>query len=129
MVFMIVIGAFIFGQFLAITRLPTTLVDVGSPDCRFRQSSIIIGIVIFYLILGLFIDMVAAMFITLPIMLPAVTQLGYDPIWFGVLVVFLCRNRACNAAVRARAFHHQWRHQGSKFSEVAAACCHLSWRI
>ena len=50
---------------------------------------IIVGIVIFYLVLGLFIDMVAAMFITLPILLPAVTHLGYDPIWFGVVVIVM----------------------------------------
>lgn len=88
MVFMIVIGAFIFGQFLSITRLPTSI-STWITGLPVAPVVVIIGIVIFYLILGLFIDMVAAMFITLPIILPAVTQLGYDPIWFGVLVVFL----------------------------------------
>ncbi len=88
MVFLIVIGAFIFSHFLSITRLPTTLSSLitGLPVA---PVVIIIGIVVLYLILGLFIDMVAAMFITLPIILPAVTELGYDPVWFGVLVVFL----------------------------------------
>ncbi|OGA74470.1 MAG: hypothetical protein A3G81_14645 [Betaproteobacteria bacterium RIFCSPLOWO2_12_FULL_65_14] len=88
MVFMIVIGAFVFSHFLSITRLPTTLSTLitGLP---FEPVVIIVGIVVLYLILGLFIDMVAAMFITLPIILPAVIKLGYDPIWFGVLVVFL----------------------------------------
>jgi C4-dicarboxylate transporter, DctM subunit len=88
MVFLIVIGAFIFSHFLSITRLPTTLSDMitGLPVA---PIVIIIGIVVLYLILGLFIDMVAAMFITLPIILPAITKLGYDPIWFGVLIVFL----------------------------------------
>lgn len=88
MVFLIVIGAFIFGQFLAITRLPTSI-SSWITELPVAPIIVIIGIVIFYLILGLFIDMVAAMFITLPILLPAVIQLGYDPIWFGVLVVFL----------------------------------------
>ena len=50
---------------------------------------VIVGIVILYLLLGMFIDMIAAMFLTLPIILPAVLSLGYDPIWFGVLMVFL----------------------------------------
>jgi tripartite ATP-independent transporter DctM subunit len=88
MVFLIVIGAFIFGQFLSITRLPTSI-SAWITGLPVAPIVVIIGIVIFYLILGLFIDMVAAMFITLPILLPAVVQLGYDPIWFGVLVVFL----------------------------------------
>jgi tripartite ATP-independent transporter DctM subunit len=88
MVFLIVIGAFMFSQFLAVTRLPTS-VSMWITSLPVAPIMIIVGIVIFYLILGLFIDMVAAMFITLPILLPAVSQLGYDLIWFGVLVVFL----------------------------------------
>lgn len=89
MVFLIVIGAFIFSHFLSITRLPTTLSSwiISLPV---EPVVIIIGIVILYLILGMFIDMVAAMFITLPIILPAVSGLGYDLIWFGVMMVFLC---------------------------------------
>jgi C4-dicarboxylate transporter DctM subunit len=89
MVFMIVIGAFIFSHFLSITRLPTTLSSwiISLPV---EPVVIIVGIVILYLILGMFIDMVAAMFITLPIILPAITGLGYDLIWFGVMMVFLC---------------------------------------
>lgn len=87
-IFSIVIGAFIFGQFLAVTRLPSSI-SVWITSLPVAPVVVIIGIVIFYLILGLFIDMVAAMFITLPILLPAVLKLGYDPIWFGVLVVFL----------------------------------------
>lgn len=88
MVFLIVIGAFIFGQFLAVTQLPA-IISSWITALPVAPIVVIIGIVIFYLILGLFIDMVAAMFITLPILLPAVLKLGYDPIWFGVLVVFL----------------------------------------
>src|SRR5690606_36825048 len=89
MVFLIVIGAFIFSHFLSITRLPTTLSSwiISMPVEPFV---IIIGIVILYLILGMFIDMVAAMFITLQIILSAVSGLGYDLIWFGVMMVFLC---------------------------------------
>ena len=85
MVFLIVIGAFIFSHFLSITRLPTTLSSwiVSLPV---EPVVIIVGIVILYLILGMFIDMVAAMFITLPIILPAVSGLGYDLIWFGVFL-------------------------------------------
>ncbi len=89
MVFLIVIGAFIFSHFLSITRLPTTL-STWIISLPVDPVVIIVGIVILYLILGMFIDMVAAMFITLPIILPAVSGLGYDLIWFGVVMVFLC---------------------------------------
>ncbi len=118
MVFMIVIGAFIFSHFLAITRLPTTLSSwiTGLP---IPPIGIIIGIVIFYLILGLFIDMVAAMFITLPILLPAVTQLGFDPIWFGVLVVFLCEIALATPPFGLGLFIINGVIEGSKLSEIA----------
>jgi C4-dicarboxylate transporter DctM subunit len=118
MVFLIVVGAFIFGQFLAITRLPTDLSNwiTGLPV---PPVVIIAGIVIFYLILGLFIDMVAAMFITLPILLPAVTQLGYDPIWFGVLVVFLAEIALATPPFGLGLFIINGVIEGSKLSEIA----------
>lgn len=88
MVFLIVGSAFIFGYFLGITRIPAKLSEflVNLPVA---PIIILIGIVIMYLILGMFVDMMAAMFLTLPIIFPAILSLGYDPIWFGVLLVFL----------------------------------------
>ncbi len=88
MVFFIVVSSMIFGYFLGITRIPNLLSDflTGLPVAPIW---IIIGIVVLYLILGMFIDMISAMFLTLPILFPTVVSLGYDPIWFGVLMVFL----------------------------------------
>ena len=88
MVFLIVGSAFIFGYFLGITRIPAKLSEflVNLPVA---PIVILIGIVIMYLILGMFVDMMAAMFLTLPIIFPAILNLGFDPIWFGVLLVFL----------------------------------------
>jgi C4-dicarboxylate transporter DctM subunit len=71
LVFLTVIGAFIFSHFLSIRRLPTTR-STWIISLPVEPVVIIVGIVILYLILGMFIDMVAAMFITLPIILPAV---------------------------------------------------------
>lgn len=118
MVFLIVIGAFIFGQFLAITRLPTTI-SAWITGLPVAPIVIIIGIVIFYLILGLFIDMVAAMFITLPILLPAVIQLGYDPIWFGVLVIFLAEIALATPPFGLGLFIINGAIEGSKLSEIS----------
>lgn len=119
MVFLIVIGAFIFGQFLAITRLPTS-VSSWITALPVAPVVVIVGIVIFYLILGLFIDMVAAMFITLPILLPAVVQLGYDPIWFGVLVVFLAEIALATPPFGLGLFIINGTIEGSKLSEITA---------
>jgi tripartite ATP-independent transporter DctM subunit len=117
MVFLIVIGAFIFGQFLAITRLPTSI-SSWITALPVPPIVVIMGIVIFYLILGLFIDMVAAMFITLPILLPAVIQLGYDPIWFGVLVVFLAEIALATPPFGLGLFIINGAIAGSKLSDI-----------
>ena len=50
---------------------------------------IIISIMIMYIILGTVMDVVPALFLTLPIIFPTVTRLGYDPIWFGILIVHI----------------------------------------
>ena len=118
MVFLIVIGAFIFGQFLSITRLPT-MISTWITELPVAPTVVIIGIVVFYLILGLFIDMVAAMFITLPIILPAVIKLGYDPIWFGVLVVFLAEIALATPPFGIGLFIINGVIEGSKLSEIA----------
>lgn len=88
MVFLIVVSSSIFGYFLGITRIPNQLSDLLT-SLPVAPIIIIIGIVIMYLILGMFIDMISAMFLTLPIIFPTIINLGYDPIWFGIVLVFL----------------------------------------
>ncbi len=88
MIFLIIASAFIFSYFLTVTRIPMLLSDflVSLPV---SPIVILICIIIMYLIIGMIMDMIAAMFITLPIIFPAIVALGFDPIWFAVLVVFL----------------------------------------
>ncbi|NLK40680.1 MAG: TRAP transporter large permease [Planctomycetes bacterium] len=86
MVMIIVTGAVIFGRFLAITRIPfelaTWLTGLSLP------SWMVMGmIILFYLIAGSFIDALALVLRTTPIFYPVVLELGYDPIWFGVIIV------------------------------------------
>jgi len=89
MVFFIVGTSFVFGYFLGITRLPTNISEFVT-ELPVSPMVIILGIILMYLFIGMFVDMIAAMFLTLPIILPAITDLGFDPLWFGVLLVFLC---------------------------------------
>lgn len=86
--FFIVVASFIFGYFLGITQIPHT-VSAFLTGLDLPPIIIMMFICLMYLILGMFIDMVSGMFLTIPIILPAVIQLGFDPIWFGVIVVFL----------------------------------------
>ncbi len=86
MVMVIVAGAVIFGRFLAVTRIPHTLAAwlTALPLPAWGVMSLII---LFYLLGGCFIDALGLILLTIPVFYPVVTALGYDPVWFGVIVV------------------------------------------
>jgi len=88
MVIIIVTGAVIFGHFLAITQLPTKIAETTA-TLPLPAWGIIGVIIIFYLIAGCFVDALALVFLTTPIFYPVVMELGYDPIWFGVMIVLV----------------------------------------
>lgn len=88
MIFIILIGATLFSQFLAMSRIPAKI------------SSLVVGIdmspyiiiallILIYLFLGLFLEGIAILVLTLPIVYPLIIELGFDGIWFGVLMVMV----------------------------------------
>jgi C4-dicarboxylate transporter DctM subunit len=88
MVLVIVAGATVFGHFLAVTRIPYLLADwvAGLP----LPPWAIMGVIVFiYLIGGCFMDSLAMILLTIPIFYPVAVGLGYDPIWFGVVIVLI----------------------------------------
>ena len=88
MIMVIVTGAVIFGHFMAITRIPYILADYVSSLPLSPHA--IIGVIIFvYLIGGCFMDALAMIMLTIPIFFPVVQKLGFDPIWFGVVIVLI----------------------------------------
>ena len=88
MVFLIVTGATIFGHFMAVSRVPFELSAwLGGLDV---SPKVIMGFMIFgYLIGGCFMDSLALITLTVPILYPVILQLGFDPIWFGVIIVLV----------------------------------------
>jgi tripartite ATP-independent transporter DctM subunit len=89
MIMFMVAGAVMFGRFMAVSRVPFELANWAGalPLPPFAIMAIIIFI---YLILGCLIDALALVLLTIPIFYPvAVTTLGYDPIWFGVIIVMV----------------------------------------
>jgi len=88
MIFIIVIGAYVFGYFLAITRIPFELADYMA-GLELSRYVILAGVVLIYTILGMFLDGWAIMVLTIPIIHPMMVNLGFDPIWFGVMVVIM----------------------------------------
>ena len=88
MVMVIVTGATVFGHFIAVAKIPLILADwaAGLP----LPPMAIMGVIIFlYLIGGCFMDALAMITLTVPIFYPVVMALGFDPIWFGVIIVLV----------------------------------------
>ena len=88
MIMVIVAGATLFGHFLAVTRIPYLLADwvTGLP----LPAWAIMGVIVFiYLIGGCFMDALGMILLTIPIFYPVAVELGYDPIWFGVIIVLI----------------------------------------
>lgn len=85
-IFVIVLGAYIFVQFLAMSRLPISFAEwvVTLPVHRMW---ILIGVLGVYLVLGCFLDALGLILLTVPFIFPAIKAMGFDPIWFGVIVV------------------------------------------
>jgi tripartite ATP-independent transporter DctM subunit len=86
MVLVIVAGAVVLGHFLAVSRIPFELANLLS-NLPLPSWSIIGIIIVFFLIMGCFIDALALILLTIPIFYPVILELGYDPIWFGVIIV------------------------------------------
>ncbi len=86
MIFMILLGAHIFGYFFALTGVTQQLVSaVGASGLPpWLIIAIILAIV---MLLGCFLDQIAILVLTVPVALPVVLAIGYDPIWFGVIMI------------------------------------------
>ena len=87
-VFVIIIGAVLFGYFMAASGVSTALADFVS-SLPVSPLGILISILLLYVILGSLMDAFAMVLITMPILFPVILSLGFDPIWFGVLVVIM----------------------------------------
>ncbi len=88
LIFVIVIGAHIFAYFITLTQLPAELVGFIT-DAQLHPLVVIFWLMVMYLILGSIFDTVASMVITLPFVFPLITGMGYDPIWWGVVMVIV----------------------------------------
>lgn len=86
MVFFILIGAHFFAPFLALTRIPVNLAAAVG-ELAVPALGILLIIIALYIILGTFMEGFAMLVLTVPIVLPVILALGYDPIWFGIVMV------------------------------------------
>jgi TRAP-type C4-dicarboxylate transport system permease large subunit len=84
MIFMILIGAFIFGYFMTLSGVPQKVMAFAG-GLQVNRWFIMIGIVVAYFVISMFMDELPLMLITLQLTFPLVVSLKFDPIWFGIM--------------------------------------------
>jgi len=88
MLFFIILGATLFGRFIVLTQLPAALTG-WVEALALSPMLVIVVMVAFYFLLGCFLESISMLLITVPVFLPLAVAIGYDPVWFGVLVVIV----------------------------------------
>ena len=85
-IFTILIGAILFGYFLTVTQTPQH-VTAFLTGLGLGRYGVLLVLMAMYLVLGCVMDAMAMVILTIPIIFPVITGLGFDPIWFGVIIV------------------------------------------
>lgn len=85
-VFTAVLGLLVFSVFLAYTGFPTLLVKLVT-ESQLSPHFVIALIVVLYIFMGMFFEPLGMMVLTLPVLFPVVVDLGFDPVWFGVITI------------------------------------------
>lgn len=91
MIFFILVGALILGYFFAVTRLPHEVASMVA-GLALNKYLIFAGIIVLYLFLGCILDSLAMILLTVPILFPLMCEaggLGFDPVWFGIMIVIV----------------------------------------
>jgi tripartite ATP-independent transporter DctM subunit len=88
MLFMILIGALLFANFVNYTSMPADLKNFVT-QFDVHPWLVILAICLVYVVLGTAMEELSMMLLTVPLFFPVVTALGYDPVWFGVMVVIV----------------------------------------
>jgi C4-dicarboxylate transporter DctM subunit len=88
MTFLIIIGASVFSNFLAITQLPMVLAS-SIAELHVSKYIVLLLITVIYIFLGMIMDALPMMMLTVPIFYPIVTALGFSPIWFGIYIILV----------------------------------------
>jgi C4-dicarboxylate transporter DctM subunit len=85
-VFTVLIGALLFGYFLTVTQTPQKVTEFLT-GLGLGRYGVLALIMVMYLVLGCLMDAMAMIILTIPIIFPVIVHLGFDPIWFGIIIV------------------------------------------
>ena len=86
MLFMILVGALIFANFINYTTMPADL-KASSTNYQIHPMTVIVAICVIYVVLGTAMEELSMILLTVPVFFPLVVGLGFDPVWFGILIV------------------------------------------
>lgn len=89
MILFITLSAFFLNFVLASIGLTSTLVSFVT-DLNMSPMGTLLAIIVFYIVLGCFMDTLAMLITTAPLVVPVIVALGFDPLWFGVILIILC---------------------------------------
>ena len=88
LIFMILIGATVFGYYMAMSKIPQYVVAVVT-DLNLNRWIVMSGIVVAYFVVSMFMDELPLLLLTLQLTFPLITSLGFDPVWFGVMSMLM----------------------------------------
>ena len=88
-IMVIVVGAYLFGYALTVTQATQKVVDL-MVHLPIGPYGVLTLVMLGYLLLGAIMDELAMILLTVPIVFPAMVQLGFDPVWFGIIIVMAC---------------------------------------
>lgn len=88
MIFLVLIGASLFSRFLALSRIPVYITN-KIESLSVSPFVILLLIILVYIVLGMFLEGIAILVLTMPIIYPIIIDLGFDGIWFGIIMIIL----------------------------------------
>ncbi len=118
MVLLIITGAFILNVTLALVGIAQTMTQWVA-ELGLSATGLLLVLILFYLLLGMFMDVLSMQVLTIPVAFPIITAVGIDPIWFGVFIVLMCELGLITPPVGMNLYVVQGvRQDGGPFSEV-----------
>jgi C4-dicarboxylate transporter DctM subunit len=88
LIFMILIGATVFGYYMAMSKIPQQVVAVVT-EANLNRWVVMVGIVVAYFVVSMFMDELPLLLLTLQLTFPLIVSMGFDPIWFGVMSMLM----------------------------------------
>jgi C4-dicarboxylate transporter DctM subunit len=119
MVMLIIVGAYFLNFVMSAIGLTGALTSFMA-GLGLSQLEMLLAVIVFYVILGCFMETLSMMITTIPIIAPVMFQLGFDPVWFGIIIVILIETALITPPVGLNLFVVQSLRKGGSLNDVIA---------